>query len=1224
MKKNVRLFILIIVSLMTIGFSTFFVANMGMMNSVSNKSDEIIVSVYNTNYTQPNTEVKYYIPDPNSIVVNESAFLSPTDSDGKTTFEEKWGEVGSWYNTVEYDKKPGFYNIDSNGKYTKIDTHNSSKGPEQIKNKHIEVNKRNEVSSDSEWGNVWDVGYGSNKFYFYTNCEDNKQYNNKYKKGDIIDNSEKVIFSKKSEIDPITNTRVTTEIRERVIVRDILNQVRGKFLGGIRTYLYGYFYPTYQYRKVEIIETLPRTETSSLLKTIHVKKGTNLNPFKLNVEGSEFVNYYSDAACTQLFDFKKQLTENTDIYLKQIQVSPNTMTLGKKISEMNSSSSINHLAIYNSNHGGSGKGENVYDIFQDPTYEPNNGFISINNEIIEAGKEISLTYNDSKIYEGVLEGQIKEGLAAHRTSDDSNLSPFYENNTFIGYKKCSTRVFLQNDLTVKGTINIGGKIGGFGTTNVSKYGYIIGSYACLDLNGYNLIIDGGKLNNFGMIVDSVGTGSIIVKNNSTILGSLSVSDGRSIRGAVVGVMKRQSPFTDYRFLGFNTKIIIYNGCKFNAYLKMDLGEFNIANYIIPFLSTGNDNTNPLFIWDDQNNESYVLMTNDLNDDFSVSFKRECFNIRNKFTFNASIKQNPFFQIKITVEISSLAAPTAVIDFAKIDFPISPFIDVVIKKNNTFTINSIMTFYPGSSLYAEKGSLIKFGHLGEKKYDAVGALGINVISEETRYLAGGIVSYDNNISSLSQSGHANEKFSSSVYGLPEFWKFIKYGGITIQGNVSFDSSINTTHKTNEGFYTISGNIDCSSEAMKSIILNKQYLKTYFVKGELGNGYLFAGAEMSPDNQFIRAFSYNCLPLISNNMGYCIDANLSLVGEYYNSALLNTKIIDLKDGKLEYNDNNSKSYFLEVTTFMNEGGSSGNNQKNKVDRNVFISEIEYLDKEHNILKKVQGDYFAYYKGIYVPVITMYDTNLPFDINAKIVVNGGKFMSNSQTSQDQRTITEYKKYLSNYAFNKTLSNTTLDIKDVNGIINLTALTKFSDGGSNTININNNGTCTVDFKMKSIGNFTINVDNDLNITYINNLQGTNVTVDDQLATASKQLILTSKIVDSSNKEIYTVKLSIKRNGNVISLTLTYSKENKTIDELTISAGNNNLSTRIKDGSTSAWVNAVYNTSNCVISQPISANFSDAYNKTTLKWNNSTKSWTYFDYAKYTKDQTQDTYYTY
>lgn len=987
--KKIKYFIFfLLILLIPFGYSTW-VYDIGEStnNSLDYSNELLNVNVYDiTQGTKVETTTTYSIPT--SVTVNTNAFISDTDANGNKQIE-KWADVGSGYKTLTWDEKTLYYNVDKQGNKTPIYTHNDILGVEQIKSKndHIIVNSWKEVSDDITWGDVWNVTHGSYQFYFFTNCEDSITFKQKYSKGNVV-NSEDIKVSQEVINDPTTNTTTTTTIYERIVVRDVLQQDRGRkgFWPIYLYFRYGYYYPLIQYRRVQTIQKAGTTSTSKSSHSVKVNKGNKIKPLDLGIDNYHQYGFYSDESCTSFFDFNSPINQDTNIYLKHLELN-DAQSITTNI---NNTTSGNIINVYNQDGGGSGsdKGTNC-DIYGDPYYNKNNRACFINQTSIASGATLNLLYGRGQVYESPNTGTINSSLGNHRSSTNTTINNLYNGTSYIGFNRCSTYIALGGDMTIQGTVNVGAKIGSNCTgTSVTKSSYIIGNYACIDLYGHNIYVDGGHLNCLGLIIDSIGTGQVIVRNGGKMTGVVSISDNRAIRSSLLAMSKRQSLFTEYKFPYIQVPVRFYNGTSFETYLKFDLTDDfgSIGNFY--FNIVGQSNT--LFQWADSETTSYVdFIPYFLKNIKSTSLISNLYNLRNKFIFNANINQSLDVTLSMSISLS-LGSATANIDFARIDYPISPFLDFIVKNGYYLSMQGKMTFYPGSTLLVEKGASLKFKYFGEKSYSTMSGI---PVPGETRYIAGGIMNYTNRITDLALNGPSNERFSLGIYNDTSYWSLNKFGNIVINGTLEFDQTINTSYSKGDGYYLISGYIDLSKEALVQIINNKNYVKTYDFKAELNSGYLFSGNSTTASDQYLRATSYNMNPLISNGYSYIIDKNIQIRGNYINGVTEDTYNLSVTNNSIISNYN-GKKYFLYTDQDMYEDGSSGSNQSSRIDRTIEIREAEWHDLEHQVIVS-SNTYYCYYKGLYVPSNTDLSTVSIITNSTTVSVNLRKFMSNSSVA-------------------------------------------------------------------------------------------------------------------------------------------------------------------------------------------------------------------------------------
>lgn len=725
---------------------------------------------------------------------------------------------------------------------------------------------------------------------------------------------------------------------------------------------------------ITISREAPIDNTSS--KVIQVKKGSTISPFSLNIDGYKQYGYYSDDGYSTFFDFSIPITSDCDIYLKYIQ---NDADLSDNINGLNNSS----LNIYDSYRGGSGGN---YNAFNDPSYDENTKTIFLSSCTLNSGSTVNLTYGNNEVFISPNTGAVSSSdLAKHRSLEDRSIAEDYETNTYIGDRDCFLNLCLTGDFTIKGTLNIGAKIGGYSVDTC--YSFIIGGYTVIDLKGYNMIIDGGNVNCYGIIKDSVGGGKIIVKNGGMIMGTLTISDGRGRDQTPFGYGKGQAPFTEYKFPYIRAPILAYNGTNVSAYLKLDLLNLGISN--IKFSIIGSNITSSIFSWANSNSEDYVEINpyniqigtkypvSDNSSQGSNQIYKQLYYQRCKLIFNADIVVNKSINLEASCELNSYSVDLT-IDLTRCDVPISPFFDLVLKRNHFMDIYPKITLYPGSSFYSENNSTINFKYRGFTSFPELGrsALGKEIlIPSETRYIAGGLVAYTKGLNEY--NGYSPLGFNKGIYAQTEYWNYVKPYNHQINSQITFDESI--TDK-----YYLSGNIDFCSEAIEAIlnIANKGKLMTYDIKAELYGGFWFNANNNAVNKTFERAVHYNVVPLISNLKAYIYDGNYSLEGTY-----------NINNGVFSYN---IERYFLKVDTDMYKDGSGKNNQSSPIDREIQIQKIQVTYNNY-LIKDINNNYYVYYVGIFVPVLTGIDDSVT--IYTELRINGRKFHSNkdADTSTD-----------------------------------------------------------------------------------------------------------------------------------------------------------------------------------------------------------------------------------
>lgn len=788
-------------------------------------------------------------------------------------------------------------------------------------------------------------------------------HSQKHKKGQVTSDPVPISTSSETLSD---GTIVNTTIYQRKTVWDIGDTY-------LKPFYYTWWYKEQTEQRTEVItisREAPVDSTSD--KVLLVKKGSTISPFDLNIEGYKQYGYYSDINYSNFFDFSSPIISDCDIYLKYVQ---NNTDLSNRINGLSNSS----LNIYDSYRGGSGGN---YNAFEDPSYDEITKTLFLSSCTLNSGSTLSLTYGPNEVYLSPNTGAVSSSdLAKHRNEDDNSIAEDYEKNTYIGDRDCFVNLCLTGNFTVKGTFNVGAKIGGYNCS--SYYSFIIGGYTILDLKGYDLIVDGGTINAYGIIKDSVGGGKIVLKNGGKITGTITISDGRGRDQTPFGYGKGQAPFTEYKFSYIRVPILAYNGTSVNAYLKLDLLNLGISNIVFSIIGTSM--TSSVFSWANMKTDDYVEIKPynisvgtkypvlDVSTQGSNVIYKELYFQRCQIIFYSDMIINKNINLNAQCELSGYTVDLT-IDLTRCDVPLSPFFDFILKSNHYIDIYPKITLYPGCSFFTERNSTINFKYGGSTTYPELGKKVLTqelIIPKETRYIAGGLVAYANRLNEY--NGYVPVGFNQGIYAQTEYWNYVKPYNHQINGLLTFDESISDK-------YHISGNIDFSKEAIEKIknIALKGKLKTYDMKAELHQGFWFNKDNTSVSKTFERAASYNVIPLISNLKAYIYDENYSLEGTY-----------NVNSGIFSYN---SERYYLKVDTDMYADGSKANNQSSPIDREVNIQRIQIIFNNY-LIKDINNNYFAYYGGIYVPVLTTIDDSI--STYSELRINGRKFHSNIDAS-------------------------------------------------------------------------------------------------------------------------------------------------------------------------------------------------------------------------------------
>lgn len=532
------------------------------------------------------------------------------------------------------------------------------------------------------------------------------KWSNTYHKDDPV-GSLNVIETKNSLSEDHLSETITITYRQKKVVEEPKDEIISWLP---LTYQFTYTVAWFSWTKT-VVKTKEKPVDNHSSTTLKVARNSFIKPFELPVAGFEKYTYFSDSSYSTLFDFSKPIKANTSIYLKYCE--------GRSsLSEFLNGKTSGTYAIYDSGKGGLGSG---YDIFSDFVYETAGGFDYINDATVASGTTINFVYSDNKVCPSPNTGAIEDGDGSSHRDSQANVALDYYNNQYIGTNHCSLMVRLNGDLTVKGTLNIGAKVGGV-SSNVT-FSQIIGEYTQLDLNGHDLIIDGGTVNCYGSIVDRIGGGKMLIKNKGKIMGLLTVTDGRGGNQMTYGYGKGQSPFDEYRFAYIEAPIVAMHGTTVTGYLKLDLGGLGISNIYANIIG---ESGSSVFSWGNKKNADdrieiipYIntnLYPSQVSGQSGNTVYLKMYYYRYKYIFCCDVILNS--QIPLKATIHKIVKKDVEIDWARIGVPIPPFFDLLLSSGYQMTLKAKALLLPGCSFFTEKNSVLFFDPGEVIKYDDV--------------------------------------------------------------------------------------------------------------------------------------------------------------------------------------------------------------------------------------------------------------------------------------------------------------------------------------------------------------------------------------------------------------------------------------------------------------------------------------------------------------------------
>ncbi len=392
------------------------------------------------------------------------------------------------------------------------------------------------------------------------------------------------------------------------------------------------------------------------------------------------------------FDFSAPLDGDialTAQVVKDDYVSASPSRLGTTISNLTSGSHSFYV---------SGKG-NAYDIGSDPGYSaetrtvflaaPSGGELAI-----QAGVTVNMALND--------------GTDGSKNSSGNQVVAVRNQDS----KALQYRLVLLDDLTIGGTLILRSNFGQSDSFAVQSN--ITGAYIELDLNGHDVFIErSGKLESYGSIVDSAGTGNIYV-DGGTLQTMAVVLNYKGGTATTQMALAKAFPFDSFTFPYLLCRAVVrHDGTtwgKLVAYCNIYVGTFitaRISDFVINFIGpAGGDYFFELQAPSEDDSEVVLEgariegMESGLAADNVVLTR--CLSQRVKTEFrNVAVAVRKFvFEIRVVIETK--------IDTSEFIFPIPSFFDLFFVASSV-RIAQPIKMMPGSSFIADKDSFVCLGY-----------------------------------------------------------------------------------------------------------------------------------------------------------------------------------------------------------------------------------------------------------------------------------------------------------------------------------------------------------------------------------------------------------------------------------------------------------------------------------------------------------------------------------
>ncbi len=762
---------------------------------------------------------------------------------------------------------------------------------------------------------------------------------------------------------------------------------------------------------------------ATVISNYLIKKDSLFTKPKLTRNGytlAGFFNATTDGLNTDntLFDFSKPITKNLTIFAEWLAISSDkNLELTKFVNACNNGS----FHIFNANNASFNISND--DSFNSYTTSVNLGSSSLNTTI-QSGAIVNFCMNNGETdIQARLEESITDPLlhtvgpaTSGYASNDQYISlDFYEGSNQKNPKDYT--IVLQNDLIVNGQMYIGGYTG----SSYQFAGYIIKNYVSLDLNGHSLIInDGGMVHSFGLITDSIGTGSIEVMPGGNLKTPFVLDDMKGGNTTLWGYSKGICPFENYRFPYLECKVKFHvNNTKagsLDIFTKLNLGSLGVTNIYIPFIGYGSSylvscqsslaNANFMF-------EPYDLsVLNTKNDSlrYNMTYRKYSFTFENLIaTVNAiSIKASVYIEktVVITIKISK----TFDLNLDRVIFPISSAMDLDFK-NSTFSVSQQIKLMPGSTLTMDKNSILDLNYYKDSSGNTKKSFSDIVVQEsvvkktlpgETKALSGSITALNRPLSSKTGTNYQNVPYS--FYGIfgggySLYWQYFQEAIVNIYGTVNFNSGNDAPYELS-GFmninqFTINGNNPQKFNAANISSLNSSVkLQTYSFDLEIASCIWFEGNDiLNRDNNssISSANHFYIQPLVSKDVAYYKEATSSnvITGKFDQYSGIFTK------------DSGTQAFFYTDNNLL-----AGSSTESAFNQTASLKDCTYDESFHGITS--EGIRYIYYAGIWCPIVE--DATIP--AKAEIVVNTSKLVHNKEKYTD----TSYSYATTPFAYNTT----------------------------------------------------------------------------------------------------------------------------------------------------------------------------------------------------------------
>ena len=332
-----------------------------------------------------------------------------------------------------------------------------------------------------------------------------------------------------------------------------------------------------------------------------------------------------------------------------------------------------------------------------------NEYSNYNNDIP------SVAFNDLSQNLYVYSGSFNMYYDSSNKLYDSNWGKLVNGDTTIGLTNNQNyySLKLNRDIILIGSINVGAYTGYYGgNIEYSQYsyqGFIIGNYCTLDLNGHDIIV--GNPNGYasiecrGVLNDSQNTGTLVLTNTANLYNTFIIEDVYHEKRIPYTYFTNDNIFAMYRCAYWTCNTRIESGANVYGIYNMDLGGNGDESSHGDLHILGKDDG--LIILQ----EGFIVRNISTNTKVSNISTITQDILNQKIHYEAIDSKVIFGNFKLHFEYSGLNAD---LDSNSYAFYISPYYEIYLY-NSVVELNQHLVFMPGTYLYADNQSILKFSY-----------------------------------------------------------------------------------------------------------------------------------------------------------------------------------------------------------------------------------------------------------------------------------------------------------------------------------------------------------------------------------------------------------------------------------------------------------------------------------------------------------------------------------